>query len=104
MAKQIKIPVHSFVDLITNSSSEVYVTSDRRTAESVEALVNAILKAGGSTQKCSDLVDLRLESVDGGYGDYKNVIAIAKSGQSKQAADLISKLYSAFTAETIGND
>ena len=101
--KKFILPVHSIVDLITNSSSEVYVVSDRSTIDAVRKLVNAVLQAGGSTKTCDDLVKLSLKT-EHGYGDYKVIVAEAIDPSSSEAAELIEGLNSAFTAETIGND
>lgn len=51
----IKIPIHSFIDLITNSSSETFTSSDEKTLESIKSLVNRLLIAGGSTKTFDDL-------------------------------------------------
>jgi hypothetical protein len=102
--KKFVLPVHSIVDLITNSSSEVYVVSDRATVEAVRKMVNAVLKAGGSTKTCDDLVKLSLVTEDGGYGNYKTVHAEAIDPASKDAATLIDALNNAFQGETIGNE
>jgi hypothetical protein len=97
------IPVHSVVDLITNSSSEIYVVSDRATVDAVRKMVDAVLVAGGSTKRCDDLVTLKLVVQDGGYGDYKTVEAEAKDPSSKDAAALITALNQAFQGEDVGN-
>ena len=55
MIKSIIIPIHSFVDLITNSSSESYISSSESTIKAVKELVNNILELAGSTQKFDDL-------------------------------------------------
>jgi hypothetical protein len=101
---QIKIPVHSFIDLITNSSSELFVTSDRKTVDSFRKLIDSILLSGGSTKKCDDLFTLKLESCDGDYGEYNSLLAVAKDNSSKEAADLITSVNTMFQAENIGND
>ena len=51
------IKIHSFVDLITNSSSEVFVTATEKTVDTVKSLVNNILQAGGSLIKADDLFE-----------------------------------------------
>lgn len=38
----IKIPVHSFIDLITNSSSETFVNASGQTVEAVYELIEAL--------------------------------------------------------------
>lgn len=62
MNKLIKfvIPVHSFVDLITNSSSEIFVSAGDSTVASAKEIVNKILAAGGSLATCDDLFNISL--------------------------------------------
>lgn len=102
--KTLNIPVHSFIDVITNSSSEVFITSDRKTVDSIKQIVNAILTAGGSDKKCDDLFGVVLERRDGGYGDYNAILVTPKDPNCKAAAELITGLNEVFTIETIGND
>jgi len=40
------IPLHSFVDIITNSSTEIYVAADEGTINAIKEIVNDILKLG----------------------------------------------------------
>jgi len=99
----ISIPIHSFLDLITNSSSETYVTSDRQTVTSIKSIIDAVLKAGGSTKTCDDMFMVKLAKEDGGYGRYDVVIANPKGPEYAEAASALSKISGAFRAETIGN-
>jgi hypothetical protein len=104
--KPIIVNIHSFVDLITNSSSEVYVTSDRKTLESVEEIINKILIAAGCEKRCKELFKLKLESVNGGYGNYNSIIAtpLKADAETLAAANAIAALPNAFIPERIGND
>lgn len=52
---EIKIKVHSFIDVITNSSTEIYVSADQGTIKAIKALIDNILKLGNSTLKADDL-------------------------------------------------
>lgn len=54
------IPVHSFVDIITNSSSEIYISATDNTVAAVREVVNLLLKAAGSTKTSTDLFNVRL--------------------------------------------
>jgi len=101
---QTVIPIHSFIDVITNSSSEVFVTSDRTTIEAMKNVIDALLLIGGSKEKCDDLFEVVLERVDGGYGEYNALRVIAKDPNCRNAATLINKLNDAFVPERIGND
>ena len=52
------VPVHSFVDLITNSSSEIFVSANKGTVTAVKKLVNNLIIAGGGTKTCDELFDI----------------------------------------------
>ena len=104
MKTQIIIPIHSFIDVITNSSSEVFVTSDRNTVLAVKAAIDGLLELGGTTARCDDLFEVFLERCDGGYGEYDAIRVVGRDRSSRQAAELLNKLNSSFNAETIGND
>ena len=56
----ITIPIHSFVDLITNSSSEIFVSADANTVKAVKKLIDNILKASGSDKTADDLFEIGL--------------------------------------------
>lgn len=75
--------MHSFVDLITNSSTEIYIEATEKTVESIKALVNIILNLGGSTTTCDDLftIELNPEDLENGENDYgyKSVGLIVKN-------------------------
>lgn len=56
----IKIRVHSFIDIITNSSTEIYVCAGNGTVNSIKKLVDSILKAGKSDKRFDDLFEISL--------------------------------------------
>ena len=56
------IRLHSYVDLITNSSSTIYVYDPDTNL--IKNIINAILKVGGSTKTCDDLFNI-IVSIDG---------------------------------------
>jgi len=60
----INIPIHSVVALITNSSSEIFVSADESTVKAIKKITNDILKAGGSTQTADDLFTFELDGTD----------------------------------------
>lgn len=76
----IPIPIHSFVDLITNSSSETFVCADKKTVQAVKELVNTFLRMGGLTQKADDLFTFELVLAAGQMeyvgGDYDKELSI----------------------------
>jgi len=102
--KTLIIPIHSFIDLITNSSSEVFVTADKTTIAAIKNVIDALLLIGGGKETCDDLFEVVLENTDGGYGYYNIIRVIAKDPNCCNAATLINKLNEAFHAKTIGND
>jgi len=69
--KQIKIPIHSFIDVITNSSTEIFVQSHKNTIKYAKELINTLLKAGGCDKKAEDLFEFNLEPSDIDTYDYR---------------------------------
>lgn len=57
----IHIPVHSFVDLITNSSSETFISASGATVDAMKEIVAALLRVGGSSQSVEDVVHIGLD-------------------------------------------
>lgn len=55
----ITLQIHSFVDLITNSSSEVFVSANDKTLGAIKKLVDNILAAAGSPLKADDLFEFK---------------------------------------------
>ena len=55
--KSLFIPIHSFVDVITNSSSEIFVSADEGTVEAVKESINNLLKGTGSNKTADELFD-----------------------------------------------
>ena len=53
------IPFHSFVDFITNSSTEVFVEATDKTVQAVHAVVNELLKSH-TDDKSEDIFDVQL--------------------------------------------
>jgi hypothetical protein len=60
----ILIPIHSFVDLITNSSTEIYVSAHKETVAAIRKIVDALLLAGGDAHTADELFDFALEVKD----------------------------------------
>ena len=58
--KSIIIPIHSVIDVITNSSTELYVEATEQTVTAAKSVLAAILKATGSTQMVDELFDVSL--------------------------------------------
>jgi len=58
--KTLKIPIHSMIDLITNSSTEIFVTSDSSVKPAKE-LLTELLKINGSDKTCDEVFTLTVE-------------------------------------------
>ena len=66
------LPIHSFVDLITNSSSEVFVCATEKTISTIHDAVNHLLKLNSNSNlKSEDLFDIKLAIVDEDVYDEK---------------------------------
>jgi hypothetical protein len=68
----ITIPVHSFVDVITNSSSEVFVTCNGKTIEVVKSIIKLFLENANIASPVDDLfvVELVFDNRDEDDEDY----------------------------------
>jgi hypothetical protein len=80
------IRVHSFVDLITNSSTEIYIRASDKTVTSIKQMVNNILELGQSKLTCDDLFVVELSKLDNEEDEYfgcGKVILIVKSKDPK---------------------
>jgi hypothetical protein len=60
MKTSLIIPVHSFVDLITNSSSEIFVSANQNTVKAIKKLVDSILAATATPATADDLFTFEL--------------------------------------------
>lgn len=56
-----KINVHSFIDVITNSSTEIYMWADEGSVKTVKGIIDTILKAAKSDKTADDLFDIRVK-------------------------------------------
>jgi hypothetical protein len=119
------IRIHSFVDLITNSSTELFVSATDKSADTVREVINNILSLGGSTLRADDLfkIELVIEdpdayptktypvdsdkgrsikkecSSDNGPTQAIQLTPIVNTDAAKQAAKVLSSLNSLFTIE-----
>ncbi len=50
------------VDLITNSSSEIFVAADTKTVKTIQSIIDHLLTIGGSEKKSKDLFKIELAS------------------------------------------
>jgi hypothetical protein len=108
--KTLIIPVHSFVDLITNSSSETFICADKDTVEVFKAAITALLKVAGSDKDCDDLFTVEV-TVDKGYeesdDEYRRqsvtVTAKEDSVYATEAAKYLSAIQRSFEAREVYN-
>lgn len=87
------IAVHSFVDLITNSSTELYIQATEKTVESVKALIDHILKLGDSKLTCDDLFTVELDKVgfEDHYGETYEEYIESSGGETTRNVALLVK-------------
>ena len=57
---EIVLRIHSFIDIITNSSTEIFVQANDETIKNIKNLVNSILTIGGSSLKCDDIFEMSI--------------------------------------------
>jgi hypothetical protein len=95
--KSFHIKIHSFSALITNSSSEVFVSADQSTIDGVKEIVNNLLKIGGSTLAFDDLFRAEIDS------DGITVTVINDSVEAKRVAQLLSNLTGLFSIDATYN-
>jgi len=72
----IKIPYHSFIDVITNSSTEIYISANKKSIEMAKEFINELLKIAGSDKTFDDLFEAKVEfdyAIDY-WDDYKEDI------------------------------
>jgi hypothetical protein len=64
--------IHSFIDLISNSSSEIYVAAGDKTVKAVKEIIDNILALAKSDLTCDDLftVEIDYKEYYTNYGDY----------------------------------
>jgi len=62
--EKLVLHIHSFSDVITNSSSEIFVNSNRDTIKTVKKLINYFLEKGGSDKKADDLFVFKIVDDD----------------------------------------
>jgi hypothetical protein len=67
----IKIPMHSIIDLITNSSTEIFVHSEA-SLKPCKELITEFLFQTGSPYTCDDLFDVSIEVDKSSAQDYKD--------------------------------
>jgi len=67
--KKLEIPVHSVVDVITNSSTVIYVQATDSTIKLAKELIDSILKVANSDKTADDLFEFSIEPGEGWLDD-----------------------------------
>jgi hypothetical protein len=67
--EMVKIPVHSLIDLVTNSSTEIFVHSEDSVAPAKE-LLTELLRLQGSTLTCDEVFEVTCQIDDDGLENY----------------------------------
>ena len=110
--KKLAIRIHSFIDIITNSSTEIYVQATEQTVQNLIALIDSVLAIGGSKLKCADVFLITLNSEDEDeddnyYDEGTRVFLEAKplidTDQAKIASTILCKLQDLFEAVEVAN-
>lgn len=97
--KKLIIPIQSFIDVVTNSSTEIFVEATTHTKNHIISMVNEILKAGGSDKICDDLFEIRLidpTDEDDWSDDKSHIEVTAKNPEHSEAATYLETLSDIF--------
>ncbi len=87
--KEIKVSIHSFIDVITNSSTEIYISTTSGAESRMYELINAFLKEAGSEKTAEDLYIIK--------GSGEDLIISPKSDDSgKYDIDMGIEIYKLF--------
>ena len=108
--EKVILRVHSFIDVITNSSTEIYVEATSNTVQSVKTLINSLFSLAGSKLICDDVFIISLEDRDGNSDyDFKSTDLLVEvkenmtSEEAKIAARILSGLTDIFNIEACYN-
>lgn len=118
--RKITIKIHSFIDIITNSSTEIFIQATNATIKNIKSLIDSVLVISGSTMKCDDIFDISLKSEhpygndyeeieeqDDYYSDeYVMVISAKPKIEGKEADDaskILSNITNIFSSKEISN-
>lgn len=96
------IKIQSVSDVITNSSTEIYVEATEYTLNGIKNIVNSILKSVNSEYTADDLFEFSLEDIDTDDYPYKrNYIVTPKKPEYKYAAIALCNLDQLFNMEAV---
>lgn len=99
------IKIQSISDVITNSSTEIYVEATEHTLNGIKNIVNSILKSVNSEYTADNLFEFSLEDIDKDIDtDYpykRNYIVTPKKPEYKYAAVALCNLDQLFNMEAV---
>ena len=81
------IPVHSVVDVITNSSTMIYTGATDEAVSAVRAIINHVLLEAGSDKRVDDLYDVKFVKWDDDDDDWRAKEAANSKLPSGEFAD-----------------
>ena len=104
MKKELVLAIHSIIDLVTNSSTEIYVTCHTKTVETIKEFVNGILKSVNSDKTADDLFDMSLYMEFSGeseisFSDYEAGPVRIKIISKTDDKDLTNLVYNFFESQ-----
>lgn len=93
----IEIKVHSFIDVITNSSTEIYIGCHDNTVQYAKDLINSILAIAKSDKTADDLFEFEIKDpeYEDEYFDTRTLIIKTKT-EDAITIDLSSQLEKIF--------
>jgi len=62
------IPIHSVIDVITNSSTEIFTNASSNSPKLMKDVINSILQVAGCDKTADDLFDIELKTVPSDIG------------------------------------
>jgi uroporphyrinogen-III decarboxylase len=123
--KKLIINLHSFVDLITNSSSEIFIQASHKFIETIKEMVNNLFELAQSNLKFDDVFVAELEVMDyesyeyvkeseitdehrtencDGFGESRIVVVVKENNPNGEtAAKILSKLQDLFDIQAKSN-
>lgn len=70
--KKLIINTHSFVDVITNSSTEIFVTTHDKSVEMIKSIIDTFLEAAGSDKKADDICKVYIKKDEDNEANWKD--------------------------------
>ena len=90
---QFRIPVHSIVDVITNSSSVIYTEAHNNSISIAKKIIDSVLTAAGSTKTADDLFDFSVTVYPTDLFQYlDDKIACAEDDEDGEDAEFVARI------------